>query len=241
MNETLTLVLALVTGVLLGAMFFGGLWWTVRKGVSSKRPALWFLGSLLLRTSIALAGFYFIARGHWERLLVCLLGFVIARLIVTRLTGSPVKATTPQRRRPAMRLSPDEMHLLATRVSQTQRHHCVHVGTDARAGRRFKTHHAQTFHGSETFPLAEPSGNRRHRHRETNRRGRPEPAARSISAFWARSSCSSPQPASAPSFPATSRRLARSRPRLHSRCACLWPCRSSASRSKGWATTSSPM
>ena len=51
MNETLSLVLALVTGVLLGAIFFGGLWWTVRKGVSSKRPALWFLGSLLLRTS----------------------------------------------------------------------------------------------------------------------------------------------------------------------------------------------
>ena len=91
MNETLSLVLALVTGVLLGAMFFGGLWWTVQKGVSSKRPALWFFGSLLLRTSIALAGFYFIARGHWERLLVCLLGFVIARLIVTRLTRAAEK------------------------------------------------------------------------------------------------------------------------------------------------------
>jgi F1F0 ATPase subunit 2 len=86
MNETLTLVLALVTGVLLGAMFFGGLWWTIQKGVSSQRPALWFFGSLLLRTSITLTGFYFIAGGHWERLLVCLLGFVIARLIVTRLT-----------------------------------------------------------------------------------------------------------------------------------------------------------
>ena len=60
MNETLTLVLALVTGVLLGAIFFGGLWWTVRKGVSSERPALWFLGSLLLRTSITLTGFYFV-------------------------------------------------------------------------------------------------------------------------------------------------------------------------------------
>ena len=91
MNETLTLVLVLVTGVLLGVMFFGGLWWTVRKGVSSKQPAFWFFGSLLLRTSIALAGFYFIARGHWERLLVCLLGFVMARLIVTRLTGPPVE------------------------------------------------------------------------------------------------------------------------------------------------------
>ena len=86
MNETLILVLALATGVLLGAIFFGGLWWTVQKGVSSKRPALWFFGSLLLRTSIALAGFYFIARGHWERLLVCLLGFVMARHVVMRLT-----------------------------------------------------------------------------------------------------------------------------------------------------------
>ena len=86
MNETLSLVLALVAGVLLGAIFFGGLWWTVRKCVSSKQPALWFFGSLLLRTSIVLAGFYFVAHGHWERLLVCLLGFVMARLIVTRLT-----------------------------------------------------------------------------------------------------------------------------------------------------------
>ena len=93
MNETLSLVLALVTGVLFGAIFFGGLWWTVQKGVSSKRSALWFFGSLLLRTSIALAGFYFIGHGHWERLLVCLLGFVIARLIVTRLTRASEKPT----------------------------------------------------------------------------------------------------------------------------------------------------
>ncbi len=62
MNETLTLVLAWVAGVVLGAIFFGGLWWTVRKGVSSKQPALWFFGSLLLRMSIVLAGFYFVSR-----------------------------------------------------------------------------------------------------------------------------------------------------------------------------------
>jgi F1F0 ATPase subunit 2 len=86
MNETLSLVLALVTGVLLGAIFFGGLWWTIRKGVSSQRPAFWFFISLLLRMSIVLAGFYFVSDGHWERLPLCLLGFVIARLIVTRFT-----------------------------------------------------------------------------------------------------------------------------------------------------------
>ena len=95
MNETLTLASAFVTGVLLGAMFFGGLWWTVRKGVSSEQPALWFFGSLLLRTSFALAGIYLVGRGHWERLLVCLLGFVVARIIVTRLTRAAEKPTCP--------------------------------------------------------------------------------------------------------------------------------------------------
>jgi F1F0 ATPase subunit 2 len=92
-NEGVVLALALMTGILLGAVFFGGLWWTIRKGVSSKQPALWFLGSVLLRTAIALAGFYFIARGHWERLLVCLLGFVVARLLVTRFIRAAEKPT----------------------------------------------------------------------------------------------------------------------------------------------------
>jgi F1F0 ATPase subunit 2 len=93
MNDILSLVLAWVTGVLLGAMFFGGLWYTVQKGVSSKRSALWFFGSLLMRTGVTLAGFYFIARGSWERLIVCLLGFVIARLFVTRLIRAAEKPT----------------------------------------------------------------------------------------------------------------------------------------------------
>ena len=95
MNEMLNLVQALATGVLLGAIYFGGLWWTIQKGVSSKQPALWFFGSLLLRTGIALAGFYFISCGHWEKLLVCLLGFVLARLTVTRLTRATEKPICP--------------------------------------------------------------------------------------------------------------------------------------------------
>jgi len=95
MNEIMMLMLVLLSGVLLGAIFFGGLWWTVQKVVSSKWSALWFIGSLLLRMSIALAGFYFIARGSWERMLLCLLGFLMARLIVTRLTRVVEKPTYP--------------------------------------------------------------------------------------------------------------------------------------------------
>lgn len=86
MNETLTLVLSGGAGLLLGAIFFGGLWWTVNKGVSSQRPAFWFLGSFLVRMSITLTGFYFIGRGNWQRLLLCLLGFLTARVMVTWMT-----------------------------------------------------------------------------------------------------------------------------------------------------------
>ncbi len=93
MNEMLILSLAWLAGGLLGVIFFGGLWWTVRRAVLSPRPALWFFGSLLLRMSIVLAGFYFFGSGHWERFLVCLLGFVIARLVVTRLTHTPIKGS----------------------------------------------------------------------------------------------------------------------------------------------------
>ncbi|MEO8049151.1 MAG: ATP synthase subunit I [Acidobacteriota bacterium] len=91
MNEIWNLVAALLTGLSLGAIFFGGLWWTVRKGFAAKHPAAWFLGSLVLRSSIVLTGFYFIGRGHWERMLICLLGFFMARLIVTRLTRAAEK------------------------------------------------------------------------------------------------------------------------------------------------------
>src|SRR5277367_5657311 len=95
MSDLPALVLALLAGALLGVFFFGGLWWTVQKGVTSERPALWFLGSLLLRTGLILAGFYFLAQGHWSRLVACLLGFLIARIIVVkRLTRAPAQEQT---------------------------------------------------------------------------------------------------------------------------------------------------
>ncbi|MDO9160794.1 MAG: ATP synthase subunit I [Methylophilaceae bacterium] len=87
-NEILLGLLAWLAGLLLGAIFFGGLWWTVHKSISSQRPALWLLPSLLLRMSITLAGFYFISDGHWQRLLLCLFGFLMARLTVIWLTRS---------------------------------------------------------------------------------------------------------------------------------------------------------
>jgi F1F0 ATPase subunit 2 len=74
-------------------IFFGGLWWTVRQAVFAKSPALWFLGSMLLRMTLVLAGFYFIGGGDWQRLVLSLLGFIIARFIVMRLTRTPIEVS----------------------------------------------------------------------------------------------------------------------------------------------------
>ena len=104
MNETLIVALAWLAGGGLGAIFFGGLWWTVRQGVSSPHPVLWFLGSGLLRTSLVLTGFYFVSGGQWKRLLACLLGFIVARLAVLWLTRAPEE--NPTRPKPEPRHAP---------------------------------------------------------------------------------------------------------------------------------------
>lgn len=95
MNDFLFLAKPLAGGLLLGALFFGGLWWTVVRGMSSRRPALWFFGSSLLRTSITLAGFYFVGGSNWERWLLCLMAFVLARVLVKRLIRPPETPCAP--------------------------------------------------------------------------------------------------------------------------------------------------
>lgn len=89
----LSAVLALLAGGTLGAMFFAGLWWTVQRGAASPTPARWFIGSLILRTGIVLAGFYVIGAGQPLSLGLCLLGFVLARALVLRITRSRPAAT----------------------------------------------------------------------------------------------------------------------------------------------------
>lgn len=94
------LALSGMAGVGLGAIFYAGLWWTVRKGVSANQPALWFFASWLLRTGITLGGFYLVCGYHLSRLLACLVGFALSRPAVTWLTR-PSGDTRPRPAREA--------------------------------------------------------------------------------------------------------------------------------------------
>jgi len=86
MPDVQTLIMVFTAGALLGAGFFGGLWWTVRRGLASANPALWFFGGFVLRMGITLYGFYLAGGTEWQRWVACLAGFIVARIVVGRLT-----------------------------------------------------------------------------------------------------------------------------------------------------------
>jgi F1F0 ATPase subunit 2 len=82
MNDLLALALSLLVGAGLGLFYFGGLWLTVQRLPTARRPALLALGSFWGRTVVTVAVLYLIMDGHWQRLVAAMAGFVIVRLIL---------------------------------------------------------------------------------------------------------------------------------------------------------------
>lgn len=86
MSGWIAIALSLAAGLGLGLVYFGGLWLTVRRVATTRRPALLFAGSFVLRTALVVAGMYLVMDGSWQRMLACLAGFIILRqVMVSRL------------------------------------------------------------------------------------------------------------------------------------------------------------
>ena len=91
------LLLPLSAGVGVGLFYFWGLWWTVRLVADSRHPYLWLMGSFAVRTAFSLTAFYLVMGKDWVRLLFCILGFMVVRIIATRPWGPPTEAIQPRR------------------------------------------------------------------------------------------------------------------------------------------------
>jgi len=81
--------LCLLAGLALGAGFFGSLWWTVQRTARARSPVLLQVAGPLLRLGLTVGGFYLVGAGDAVRLLSCLAGFVIARLVATGCARPP--------------------------------------------------------------------------------------------------------------------------------------------------------
>ncbi len=83
---------ALPVGFILGIFYFSCLWFTVQRVVHSQHPVLLMVVSGVGRLSVVLLGFYAIVGGHWQRLLIALVGFLIARTLLIRRWQPPTAA-----------------------------------------------------------------------------------------------------------------------------------------------------
>ncbi len=83
------LIVSWAAGLVLGAFYFLALWHTVRRLPGAASPGRLMLMSFAVRSAVALAGFYLLARdGHWERLALAMVGFWMMRKILTMRLGT---------------------------------------------------------------------------------------------------------------------------------------------------------
>jgi F1F0 ATPase subunit 2 len=87
MLQAVHLLLIFVAGMALGAIYFAGLWYTVRRLPDAKRPLNCLLCSFLVRVSLAITGFGLVMDGRCDQLIAVLGGFILTREILVRRLG----------------------------------------------------------------------------------------------------------------------------------------------------------
>ena len=89
------ITMGLLAGLLVGAVYFGGLWWTVRRMPTTQNLPAFYLASLLVRSILLLLIFY-LALAHYglPAFLAAVLGFVIARYMARWGRISPDELST---------------------------------------------------------------------------------------------------------------------------------------------------
>ncbi len=83
MDTMFILSLMFMAGLALGAFYFISLWLTLRSLAQTENRASLLLTSYVLRLAVVLTAFYFLMDGHWERLAVAMIGFLVVRRIIT--------------------------------------------------------------------------------------------------------------------------------------------------------------
>ncbi len=97
-SEPIYLAVALGVGLLTGGLFFAGLWLTTQRFTTSDHPALLMLTSFVLRMALVLGAFFLVGRGHLDRIVFCLIGFLVARFVAMHMTREKVHQTCPNRK-----------------------------------------------------------------------------------------------------------------------------------------------
>lgn len=81
--ELITFAAATCAGLLVGGLYFIGLWWTVNRIPHARQPFNLYVVSLIIRLTVVLAAVYgLLTYSRWPQLVAWLAGFVAARLLL---------------------------------------------------------------------------------------------------------------------------------------------------------------
>lgn len=82
MNTLLTISISFLAGILLGILYFLGIWYSVIKTTSQKKSVVYLIFSFLVRVFALQICFYFIVQGGVILLISALVGFILGRQII---------------------------------------------------------------------------------------------------------------------------------------------------------------
>jgi len=89
--EAVPVALAAAGGGLIGLLYFGTLWWTVRRLPSARHPAMLVAGSFVIRGAAAAGGIVVVSGGQLLALVAAVAGFLAGRTILIRAVGKPLR------------------------------------------------------------------------------------------------------------------------------------------------------
>lgn len=87
----------LFVGIILGIVFFGGLYITVEKMSDVKNPSILLLISFVLRMAILIGGLYLVSRHGFKDMMLALLGIILIKLLMIYLAKRPKEQSIKQK------------------------------------------------------------------------------------------------------------------------------------------------
>jgi len=83
-GDIVNILIPFIAGTAAGIFNYTGLWLTVCKMPEVKRPLLLVSSSFILRTGLILVIFYLVIQGSWQKMVICLVGFLLTRIFFIR-------------------------------------------------------------------------------------------------------------------------------------------------------------
>jgi F1F0 ATPase subunit 2 len=93
-GQAIDLLMFAGIGAVIGALYFGRLWHTIRQLPRLSHPMLWLFAGTFARLGLVLAAFYLVSQGHWARLIACLVGLVAVSLYLRRKAQRPARTSS---------------------------------------------------------------------------------------------------------------------------------------------------